>query len=122
MMLLQKTYYGISTQVCVAFVGTASHILSVISDVPNSSPSPEGNAFALANTVTSLVPMLNLLPDTIAVAFALAVALPRATSKPLPVTDKLHLPIIVTLPVPILNLLDVIVGLAPAFAITVSVT
>ena len=44
--------------------------------------------------------MLNLLPVTIAVAFALVVALPRATSKPLPVTDKLHLPIIVTLPAP----------------------
>ena len=43
--------------------------------------------------------MLNLLPVTIAVAFALAVTSPSAMSKPLPVTDKLHLPIIVTLPV-----------------------
>ena len=59
------------------------------------------------------MPILNLLPDTIAVAFALAVALPRATSKPLPVTDKLHLPIIVTSLVPILNLLPTIGGLDP---------
>ena len=66
-----------------------------------------------------MLPILNLLPDTIAVAFALAVALPRATSKPLPVTDKLHLPIIVTLPIPILNLFPVIVGTAPAFVVTV---
>ena len=65
------------------------------------------------------MPILNLLPDTIAVAFALAVALPRATSKPLPVTDKLHLPIIVTLPMPISNAFDAIVGTAPAFVVTV---
>ena len=63
--------------------------------------------------------MLNLLPDTIAVAFALAVTSPSAISKPLPVTDKLHLPMIVTLPVPILYLLPVMVGTAPAFVVTV---
>ena len=67
--------------------------------MPISNPSPVGNALALAITVTSPVDTLNLFPDTIAVAFAFAVALPRAISKPLPVTVRLHLPIIVTLPV-----------------------
>ena len=54
------------------------------------------------------------MPDTIAVAFALATAVPKAIFTLLPVTDKLHLPIIATSLVPTLSLLLVGITTAPA--------
>ena len=71
--------------------------------MPTLKPLPVGKAKAFATIVTSDVDMFNLLPLTIAVAFALATAFPSVTLTLLPVTDKLHLPIIVTLPVAIFN-------------------
>jgi len=62
--------------------------------------------------------MFTRFPVTIAVAFALAVTSPKASSKPLPVTDKLHSPIIVTSLVPILYLFPTIGGLDPAVTVT----